>query len=77
MRLDIDPASITWRRVLDTNDRFLRNITVGQGAEERGMERATGFDIAVSSEIMAVLALATDLGDMRRRLGRMVVRGGG
>ncbi|GIL68174.1 hypothetical protein Vafri_21431, partial [Volvox africanus] len=72
-RLDIDPASITWRRVIDTNDRFLRSITVGQGPEEKGATRSTGFDITVSSEIMAVLALATDLADMRERLGRMVV----
>ena len=53
--------------------RFLRAITVGQGKEERGQERSTGFDIAVASEIMAVLALASDLADMRERLGRMVV----
>ena len=53
--------------------RFLRTITVGQGKEERGQERSTGFDIAVASEIMAVLALASDLADMRERLGRMVV----
>ncbi|KAL6747918.1 formate-tetrahydrofolate ligase [Haematococcus lacustris] len=72
-RLDLDPDSITWRRVLDTNDRFLRVITVGQGKEEREQTRSTGFDIAVSSEIMAVLALSTDLKDMRERLGRMVV----
>eukprot|EP00898_Chlorokybus_atmophyticus_P005920 jgi/Chlat1/6329/Chrsp44S09059 len=72
-RLDIDPATITWRRVLDTNDRFLRMITVGRGPQEKGHERETGFDIAVSSEIMAVLALATSLADMRERLGNMVV----
>ncbi len=72
-RLDIDPASITWRRVVDTNDRFLRQITVGQGPEERGMTRETGFDITVASEIMAILALTTGLGDMRERLGRMVI----
>ncbi|GBF94440.1 10-formyltetrahydrofolate synthetase [Raphidocelis subcapitata] len=72
-RLDLDPQSITWRRVMDVNDRFLRGITVGQGSEERGQERSTGFDIAVASEIMAVLALASDLSDMRERLGRMVV----
>jgi formate--tetrahydrofolate ligase len=53
--------------------RFLRDITVGRGKEERGQERHTGFDIAVASEIMAVLALASDLGDMRERLGRMVI----
>jgi methylenetetrahydrofolate dehydrogenase (NADP+) / methenyltetrahydrofolate cyclohydrolase / formyltetrahydrofolate synthetase len=78
-RLDIDPSTITWQRVLDTNDRFLRQITIGQGAAEKGHERQTGFDIAVASECMAVLALATDLNDMRQRLGRMVVassRGG-
>ena len=72
-RLDIDPASITWRRVVDTNDRFLRQITVGQGPEEKGMTRETGFDITVASEIMAILALTTGLGDMRERLGRMVI----
>jgi formyltetrahydrofolate synthetase len=72
-RLDIDPESITWRRVLDTNDRMLRQITIGQGPEEKGFTRSTGFDIAVASEIMAVLALATDLKDMRDRLGRMVI----
>ncbi len=72
-RLDIDPASITWRRVMDTNDRFLREITIGQGPEEKGMTRQTGFDIAVASEIMAILALTTDLADMRERLGRIVI----
>ncbi|EOA39886.1 hypothetical protein CARUB_v10008563mg [Capsella rubella] len=72
-RLDIDPASITWRRVMDVNDRFLRKITIGQGPEEKGMTRETGFDISVASEIMAVLALTTSLGDMRERLGKMVV----
>jgi formyltetrahydrofolate synthetase len=73
VRLNIDPDTITWRRVLDTNDRMLRQITVGQGPEEKGFTRTTGFDIAVASEIMAVLALATDLADMRDRLGRMVI----
>ncbi|CAN7097708.1 unnamed protein product [Brassica rapa subsp. narinosa] len=72
-RLDIDPDSITWRRVMDVNDRFLRKITVGQGPEEKGMTRETGFDISVASEIMAVLALTTSLGDMRERLGKMVI----
>jgi formyltetrahydrofolate synthetase len=72
-RLDIDPETITWRRVLDTNDRMLRGITIGQGPEEKGFTRSTGFDIAVASEIMAVLALAKDLADMRDRLGRMVI----
>jgi formyltetrahydrofolate synthetase len=72
-RLDIDPDSITWRRVVDTNDRMLRQITIGQGPDEKGMTRITGFDMAVASEIMAILALATSLGDMRERLGRMVI----
>jgi len=73
VRLDIDPDTITWMRGLDTNDRFLRGITIGQGEAEKGMERKTGFYITVASEIMAVLALTTDLVDMRRRLGEMVV----
>uniref|UniRef100_A0A8C0UEK8 formate--tetrahydrofolate ligase n=1 Tax=Cyanistes caeruleus TaxID=156563 RepID=A0A8C0UEK8_CYACU len=64
VRLDIDPGTITWQRVLDTNDRFLRKITIGQSAQ---------FDITVSSEIMAVLALADGLDDMKKRFGRMVV----
>ena len=72
-RLDIDPDSITWRRVIDTNDRFLREIEVGLGKEEKGKKRRTGFDITVASEIMAILALTTDLADMRDRLGRMVI----
>jgi formyltetrahydrofolate synthetase len=72
-RLDIDPDTITWRRVLDTNDRMLRQITIGQGPEEKGFTRTTAFDIAVASEIMAILALATDLADMRDRLGAMVI----
>ncbi len=72
-RLDIDPNAITWRRVMDTNDRFLREITIGQGAEEKGFERKTGFDIAVASEIMAILALTSDLADMRARFGRIVI----
>jgi methylenetetrahydrofolate dehydrogenase (NADP+)/methenyltetrahydrofolate cyclohydrolase/formyltetrahydrofolate synthetase len=72
-RLDIDPAAITWRRVVDTNDRFLRDITIGQGPEEKGMTRRTGFDITVASEIMAILALTTDLADMRERMGRIVI----
>src|SRR5579863_7535981 len=72
-RLDIDPDSITWRRVVDTNDRMLRQITVGQGPEEKGFSRVTGFDMAVASEIMAILALTTSLDDMRERLGRIVI----
>lgn len=72
-RLDIDPETMTWRRVVDTNDRLLRGITVGQGPAERGRTRETGFDITVASEIMAILALATDLADMRERFGRIVI----
>lgn len=73
VRLDIDPDSITWRRVVDTNDRFLRGITIGQGPAEKGKTRETGFDITVASEIMAILALTTDLADMRERFGRIVI----
>ncbi|HSQ25586.1 MAG TPA: formate--tetrahydrofolate ligase [Anaerolineales bacterium] len=73
VRLDIDPDNITWRRVVDTNDRFLREITIGKGPEEKGMTRETGFDITVASEIMAILALTTDLVDMRERFGRVVI----
>jgi methylenetetrahydrofolate dehydrogenase (NADP+) / methenyltetrahydrofolate cyclohydrolase / formyltetrahydrofolate synthetase len=72
-RLDINPQTITWRRVMDTSDRFLRGITVGQGEEETGHERETGFDITVASEIMAVLALTTSLADMRERFARIVI----
>src|SRR3984957_3787860 len=72
-RLDIDPETITWRRVTDTNDRMLRQITIGQGPEEKGFTRVTGYDIAVASEIMAILALTTSLTDMRERLGAMVI----
>ena len=72
-RLDIDPASITWRRVVDTNDRFLREIEVGLGPEEKGKTRRTGFDLTVASEVMAILALTSSLEDMRSRMGRIVV----
>lgn len=73
VRLDIDPDSITWRRVVDTNDRMLREITIGQGPKEKGFTRETGFDITVASEIMAILALTTDLADMRERFSRIVI----
>ncbi|CAE6509026.1 unnamed protein product [Rhizoctonia solani] len=72
-RLDVDLETITWNRVLDVNDRFLRKITVGQNPTEQGHTRETGFDISVASECMAVLALSNSLADMRERLGRMVV----
>ncbi|PCG96220.1 Formate-tetrahydrofolate ligase, FTHFS [Penicillium occitanis (nom. inval.)] len=73
VRLDIDPETITWRRVLDVNDRHLRGVTIGQAPTEKGLSRQTGFDISVASECMAILALSNDLADMRERLGRMVV----
>lgn len=72
-RLDIDPETVTWKRVLDTNDRMLRGITVGQGPDEKGFELKTNFAIAVASELMAILALATDLKDMRERIARIVI----
>jgi formyltetrahydrofolate synthetase len=72
-RLDIDPNGIQWRRVVDVNDRFLREIQVGLGKDELGHEHRSGYDISVASEIMAILALTSDLSDMRDRLGRMVV----
>jgi len=72
-RLDIDPDAVTWNRVIDVNDRFLRRIWIGLGPEELGLKRETGYDISVASEIMAILALTTGLADMRERLGRMVI----
>lgn len=72
-RLDIDPYSITWNRVVDVNDRALRNIIVGLGTREDGRPRQSGFDITVASEVMAILALTTDLFDLRKRLGRIVI----
>ena len=71
--LKIDPYSITWPRVVDISDRALRNIVIGLGTKEDGRPRQTGFDISVASEVMAILALASDLEDLRRRLGRIVV----
>ena len=64
---------ITWRRVLDVNDRSLRNIVIGLGPHEDGVTRQTGFDITAASEVMAIFALATSLSDLRSRLGRIVV----
>jgi formate--tetrahydrofolate ligase len=72
--LNIDADSITWKRVMDVNDRALRDIIVGMGGKvEGGVMRQTGFDIAVASEVMAILALTTSLKDMRERFGRIVV----
>jgi len=73
VRLNFDMDTITWQRVMDTNDRFLRKITIGQSPTERGKTRECQFDITVASEIMAILALTTDLKDMRERLGNIVV----
>lgn len=71
--LGIDIHNITWRRVLDVNDRALRNTVVGMGGRLDGIPRETGFDITAASEVMAALALCTDLHDLRARLGRIVV----
>jgi formate--tetrahydrofolate ligase len=71
--LKIDPYSITWPRVVDISDRALRNIIIGLGTADDGRPRQTGYDISVASEVMAILALATDLRDLRARLGRIVV----
>ncbi|MFH1334743.1 MAG: formate--tetrahydrofolate ligase [Pseudomonadota bacterium] len=73
VRLDIDPANVTWRRVIDICDRSLRGITINRGEKETRFERETGFDITAASEIMAILALTTSLEDMRDRLGAMVI----
>ncbi|MBI5304838.1 MAG: formate--tetrahydrofolate ligase [Chloroflexi bacterium] len=70
---DIDPFSITWPRVLDMNDRALRHVAIGLGGREGGVPRETNFDLAVSSEVMATLALAASRIDLRARLGRIVV----
>ncbi|MCL5986105.1 MAG: formate--tetrahydrofolate ligase [Actinobacteria bacterium] len=71
--LNIDPFSITWRRVVDVSDRALRQIIVGLGGKENGYPRETGYDISVASEVMAILALTTGLQDIRERLGRIVI----
>ena len=71
--LNIDPLSITWPRTMDMNDRELRNIVAGLGGKAHGVPRQDGFVIAAASEIMAIFALASDLKDLRTRLGRIVV----
>ncbi len=71
--LDIDPYSITWNRVVDVSDRALREIIVGLGKKTNGRPRQTGFDIAVASEVMAIMAMATSLKDLRKRLGRIII----
>lgn len=71
--LGLDPRRITWRRVVDMNDRALRNITIGLGGTIHGVPRETGYDITVASEIMAIFCLATDLQDLERRMANIVV----
>src|ERR1044072_7268981 len=72
-KLGIDMHNITWRRVLDVNDRALRNVVIGLGSKDDGVPRQTGFDITAASEVMAVLALSSSLQDLRARLGRIVI----
>lgn len=72
-KLHLDPLNISWRRALDINDRALRDIVIGLGGSANGYPRQTGFDITAACETMAILALATSLADLRRRLGRAVV----
>src|SRR5688572_8987350 len=69
----LDPHNITWRRVLDVNDRVLRNVIVGLGSHMDGIPRQTGFDITAASEVMAIFALARSVREMRERFGRIVV----
>jgi len=71
--LGLSVKNITWKRVLDVNDRSLRNVIIGLGPKEDGVERESGFDITAASEVMALLALATSMEDLRARLGRIVV----
>lgn len=71
--LEIDERRITWRRVMDMNDRALRDIVVSLGGVPNGFARQTGFDITVASEVMAILCLATDLDDLERRLGDIII----
>ena len=71
--LDIDTRQIVWKRVVDLNDRALRNIVVGLGGKMNGVPREDGFDISVASEIMAILCLATSLEDLKQRVGRIIV----
>jgi len=71
--LGLDPKRVVWKRVVDMNDRALRNIVIGMGKKADGVMRESGFDITVASEIMAILCLSTSLTDLKERLGRMVV----
>jgi formate--tetrahydrofolate ligase len=69
----LDPRAVTWRRVLDVNDRALRNVVIGLGARIDGVPRETGFDITAASEVMVILTLSSSVADLRERLGRIVV----
>ena len=71
--LGIDPRTIKWKRVMDMNDRALRDIVVNLGGVSNGFPRQTGFDITVASEVMAILCLSNDLEDLQKRLGDIVV----
>lgn len=71
--LNIDPRRITWRRVMDLNERSLRSIICGLGGKIHGVPRESGFDITVASEMMAILCLASDLDDMKARIGRIII----
>lgn len=71
--LGIDPRTITWKRVFDVNDRALRNIVIGLGGTSSGIPRETGFDITAASEIMAILCIAKDLSDLKKRLGNIFI----
>ena len=71
--LNIDPRKITWKRVIDMNDRALRHITIGLGGPKQGVPREEGFDITVASEIMAIFCLATDLKDLKERISRIII----
>ena len=71
--LEIEPSSVTWKRVVDISDRMLRDIVIGLGGKANGIPRQTGFDITVASEIMAILALCKNLKDLRQRLGKIII----
>ena len=71
--LDLDVRRIAWKRVLDLNDRALRHVVIGMGGKAHGVPRETGFDITVASEMMAILCLSSDLEDLKKRLGQIVV----
>jgi formate--tetrahydrofolate ligase len=72
-KLNIDPQSVTFRRVVDVSDRSLRNIVIGLGGKDNGQPRETGFDITVASEVMAILALTTDIQDIKKRFAKIVI----